>query len=62
MELSGLTLGLAGYGRIGAAVARIGRAFGMEILAHRRSGAGPIAEGGRYTDLDTLFRESDVVS
>jgi glycerate dehydrogenase len=62
VELSGLTLGLAGYGRIGAAVARIGRAFGMEILAHRRSGGGPIAEGGSYTDLDTLFRESDVVS
>ena len=62
VELSGLTLGLAGYGRIAAAVARIGRAFGMQILAHRRSGSGPIEEGGRYTDLDTLFRESDVVS
>jgi glycerate dehydrogenase len=62
VELSGLTLGLAGYGRIAAAVARIGRAFGMQILAHRRSGSGSIEEGGRYTDLDTLFRESDVVS
>jgi glycerate dehydrogenase len=62
VELSGLTLGLAGYGRIAAAVARIGRAFGMQILAHRRSGSGVIEEGGRYTDLDTLFRESDVVS
>jgi glycerate dehydrogenase len=62
VELSGLTLGLAGYGRIAAAVARIGRAFGMQILAHRRSGSGAIDEGGRYTDLDTLFRESDVVS
>lgn len=58
IELSGLTLGIVGYGRIGQAVARIGRAFGMRILAYRRSGElGP--EGA---DLDTLFRTSDVIS
>lgn len=61
VELAGLTLGLVGYGRIGAAVARVGRAFDMKILAHRRSGSGSI-EGGAYTDLDTLFRQSDIVS
>jgi len=37
VELSGLTLGLVGYGRIGRQVAAIGRAFGMTVLAHRRS-------------------------
>lgn len=58
IELSGLTLGIVGYGRIGQAVARIGRAFGMRILAYRRSG-GVTPEG---TDLDTLFRSSDVIS
>ena len=62
VELAGLTLGLVGYGRIGAAVARVGQAFDMQILAHRRSGFGSIEGGGVYTDLDTLFRESDVVS
>jgi glycerate dehydrogenase len=62
VELAGLTLGLVGYGRIGAAVARVGQAFDMQILAHRRSGFGSIEGGGTYTDLDTLFRESDVVS
>jgi glycerate dehydrogenase len=62
VELAGLTLGLVGYGRIGAAVARVGQAFDMQILAHRRSGFGSIEGGGAYTDLDTLFRESDVVS
>lgn len=62
VELAGLTLGIVGYGRIGAAVARVGRAFDMRILAHRRSGSGSIEGGGAYTDLDTLFRESDVVS
>jgi glycerate dehydrogenase len=62
VELAGLTLGIVGYGQIGAAVARVGRAFDMQILAHRRSGAGPVEGGGSHVDLDQLFRESDVVS
>jgi len=37
VELDGLTLGLVGYGQIGQAVAKIGRAFGMRILVHTRS-------------------------
>jgi glycerate dehydrogenase len=58
VELAGLTLGIVGYGRIGRAVATIGRAFGMRILHHRRSGGG----GPEAADLDTLLRESDVVT
>jgi len=61
VELAGLTLGIVGYGRIGAAVARIGAAFGMRILAQRRSNAG-VVEGGELATLDRVFRESDVVS
>jgi len=61
VELAGLTLGIVGYGRIGAAVARIGTAFGMKILAQRRSNAGRV-EGGELAPLDRVFRESDVVS
>jgi glycerate dehydrogenase len=57
VELAGLTLGIVGYGRIGQGVAAVGRAFGMRILAHRRSHAGP-----EHVDLDRLFAESDVVS
>jgi len=58
MELAGLTLGIVGYGRIGQSVAAVGRAFGMRILAHRRTpGTGP-----ECVDLETLLRESDVVS
>ena len=62
VELAGLTLGIVGYGAIGQAVAAVGRAFGMEILACRRNASGLIAEGGAYVDLDRLFSESDVVS
>lgn len=61
-ELAGLTLGIVGYGQIGAAVAAVGRAFGMSILANRRQGAGAIPEGGAFVDLDQLFGQSDVVS
>jgi glycerate dehydrogenase len=57
VELAGLTLGIVGNGRIGQGVAAVGRAFGMRILAHRRSHAGP-----EHVDLDRLFAESDVVS
>jgi glycerate dehydrogenase len=62
VELAGLTLGVVGYGAIGAAVAAVGRAFGMRILATRRSATGPIAAGGELVDLDRLFSDSDVVS
>lgn len=58
VELAGLTLGIVGYGRIGRSVADVGRAFGMKILYHRRQAAAD----PECVDLDTLFRESDVVS
>jgi len=61
VELAGLTLGIVGYGRIGRAVARVGRAFDMKILAHRRTATAPV-EGGEHAGLDRLFAESDVVS
>lgn len=61
IELSGRTLGIIGYGRIGAAVARIGAAFGMKVLAHRRSGI-PHGDPAQAADLDTIFRESDVLT
>jgi glycerate dehydrogenase len=62
VELAGLTLGIVGYGAIGAAVAAVGRAFGMRILGNRRTPEGPIPEGGDFVDLDRLFQESDVVT
>ena len=62
IELAGLTLGIVGFGQIGQAVARIGQAFGMRILAHRRHSTVPPPAGIDYAPLDRIFSESDVVS
>ena len=61
-ELDGMTLGLVGFGAIAQAVARIGQAFGLQFMAHRRSERSSEVPGVRLVDLDTIFRESDVVS
>jgi glyoxylate reductase len=64
IDVWGKKLGIVGLGRIGRAVARRGRGFGMEILYHNRSRK-EVAEkelGARYLDLDDLLRESDFVS
>ena len=62
MELEGKTAGIIGLGRIGKISARILRAFGMRILANDRV-QDPIWEcdGFTYADLDTLYREADVI-
>lgn len=57
-ELDGKTLGIVGYGRIGQAVADLGRAFGMNIIATSRSPQ----EGVGQVSIDELFQRSDVVS
>ncbi len=62
IELEGLTLGIVGYGRIGQAVAELGRAFGLRIVAaasERRASAG---NPELALPLDELFRQSDIVS
>ncbi len=60
VELSGLTMGIVGCGRIGQAVARLAQAFGMNVLGYD---ALPFAcEGVGSVDMDTLLAQSDVVS
>lgn len=63
-DLAGHTLGVVGLGRIGSQVARVGQAFGMDVLAWSRSLTPDraAAAGARAVDLDTLLAESDVVT
>lgn len=63
LELDGLTLGIVGYGTIGRAVARVGAAFGMKIIAHapripQDPGPTPVS----FVPLEELFATADVVT
>lgn len=60
MQLTGKTLGLIGFGGIGAEVARIAHGSGMKVIAWNRSTKE--VDGVRFVDLDTLLRDSHVVS
>ncbi len=60
IELTGKTLGLIGYGGIGAEVARIAAGSGMRVLAWNRTPKH--VPGVSFVDLDTLLAESNVVS
>lgn len=60
MALYGKTMGIVGFGQIGQATAKLAEAFGMKVLVHSRT-AKP-ESGFQFTDLDTLLKNSDVVS
>jgi len=60
VELAGRTLGIVGYGSIGAAVACIGRALGMKIIASTRRSRS--ADGVEFVSTQEIFRRADVVT
>lgn len=63
MELTGKTIGILGMGDIGYAVAKIAMAMDMKVLAYRRRPDLSLEnEQLRFVDLDTLLRESDILS
>ena len=63
-ELSGRTLGLLGVGNIGGEIARIGKAFGMTVIAWSQNLTAERAAAADAVRVpkDELFRRSDIVS
>jgi glycerate dehydrogenase len=63
VELSGKTMGIVGFGRIGRAAGRIADALGMKVIANDTyQGDPPAYPDFRFAPLEDLLRESDVVS
>jgi phosphoglycerate dehydrogenase-like enzyme len=63
-DMAGRTLGLLGLGNVGGAVARIGNAFGMKIIAWSQNltTERAVEAGATLVSKDELFQEADVVS
>jgi glyoxylate reductase len=63
-EITGATLGVIGFGRIGKEMARRGTGFGMRLLAYDEYQDEETARelGVQFVSLDELLRESDFVS
>jgi glyoxylate reductase len=63
-DVWGKRLGIVGFGRIGQAVARRARGFGMEVLYHNRSRKEEAEQelGARYVEFDELLETVDFVS
>ncbi|MEJ2297126.1 MAG: D-2-hydroxyacid dehydrogenase [Woeseiaceae bacterium] len=59
-ELSSMTLGIVGFGELGRGVARMGEAFGMNVLVAARPGSNAVP-AGRVT-FDELLARADVIS
>ena len=61
-DISRLTIGIIGTGHIGTTVMRHLSGFGCRMLAYDIAANEEAKQYGTYTDLDTLFAESDVIT
>lgn len=61
-ELAGKTIGIVGFGRIGKSVAKLAKAFGMQVLAYSRRQDSEGEHLADYVSLDELFAQSDIIS
>lgn len=64
-QLGGKTLGTIGLGNVGGRVARLSKAFGMNVLIHKRTPPSPeqLKElGAEFVSLRDLLARSDVVT
>src|ERR1700683_2878842 len=63
-DLRGKTLGVLGLGRIGSEVARIGKAFGMNVIAWSQNMTAQAAEaaGATLVSKNQLFEQADILT
>lgn len=61
VELSGKTMGIVGYGKIGRKMAQIAKAFGLNVLIYTKTKSRKL-EVGEYVEFDQLLKKSDVIS
>jgi phosphoglycerate dehydrogenase-like enzyme len=63
-DLRGKTLGVLGLGRVGSEVARIGRAFGMDLIAWSQNMTPEAAHaaGAVLVSKDELFQQADILT
>jgi D-lactate dehydrogenase len=61
-EISGMTVGIVGTGRIGTRLAQILSGFGCRIIAYSPHPNNKAAEFAEYVSLEQLYRESDIIT
>ena len=61
-ELSGLTLGIVGFGSIGKAVAKIADAFGMKVIVSTRTIPINAVYPYQFVTMDELLTRSDIIT
>lgn len=62
VELSGKTMGIVGYGRIGRKVGQIAQAFGMRAIVNAGRRPQNLPDGIEWGSLDDIFQSADVIS
>jgi len=63
-EVSGKTLGIIGFGRIGQCLCKLAKGIGMEVIAYSRTRREGMEEkfGMKYVELDELLAKADFIS
>ncbi len=63
-DVRGKTLGIIGLGRMGTQVARIGQAFGMNVIAWSRNMTDEqaVVHGATRVEKEALFKQADIIS
>ncbi len=61
MDIHGKTMGIFGFGRIGQAVGRRARGFGMSVIYNARH-TKKIDYEAQYVDFNTLIEKADIIS